>query len=896
MIELTIDGKTVTVEESATILQAAKSVGIKIPHLCYHKSLLPTSSCRLCVVEVEGARTLVASCSYPVSAGMKVKTATERVLNARRLILDLLLSNHPTDCLTCEKNGVCKLQKYAYELGITTTNFKGEKTQYLIDTSNPFMERDYNKCILCGRCVATCEEQGKNAIDYLHRGFSTKIGTYFDKSLKDTSCAFCGNCVSVCPTGALLEKMALGRGRSWEFQKTVTICPYCGCGCSLVLNTKDNQIIKVTSFEDESVNNGNLCVKGKFGLDFVNHPDRLTSPLIKDKTTGEFKKVSWEEAISIISLKFKDIIEKYGSDSLAGMASAKCTNEENYLFQKFIRAVVGTNNVDNCARLCHAPSVVGLAASFGSGAMTNSISEIKDTDCILIIGSNPTENHPIIGVEIKKAVRNKAKLIVIDPRLIELAEIADLHLKHLPGSDVALINGLLKIIIDEDLYDQEFIETRCEDFDLLKEVVSKYTKDYVKEITGVNGEDLTKAAKIYAQSKKATIIYAMGITQHTTGTDNVLSLANLAMLTGNVGKESTGVNPLRGQNNVQGACDVGALPAFYPGYQRVTDEKIKDKFEKAWQVSLSDKVGLTIPEMLKEASLKNLKAMYIMGENPMISDPDINYVERALNSLEFLVVQDIFLTETARLADVILPGVSFAEKEGTFTNTERRVQRVRQAINPVGSSWLDGKIISQISKAMGYAMDYREAKEIFEEIRQLVPAYVGITYERIDHFGLQWPCKSLNDLGTKYLHKENFVRGKGKFHAVEYLPPYEWPDDEYPFILTTGRIYYHFHTGSMSRRSKGLNEICSEGFIEVSLRVSQDLNLQEDDRVKISSRRGEIITKVKIKEGLLEKVVFMPFHFAESAANILTNHALDPKSKISELKVAAVKIEKYKLL
>ncbi|MBU1782854.1 molybdopterin-dependent oxidoreductase, partial [bacterium] len=633
MIELTIDGKTVTVEESTTILQAAKSIGIKIPHLCYHKSLLPTSSCRLCVVEVEGARTLVASCSYPVSAGMKVKTATERVLNAQRLILDLLLSNHPTDCLTCEKNGVCKLQKYAYELGVTTTNFKGEKTQYLIDTSNPFMERDYNKCILCGRCVATCEEQGKNAIDYLHRGFSTKIGTYFDKSLKDTSCAFCGNCVSICPTGALLEKMALGRGRSWEFQKTVTICPYCGCGCSLVLNTKDNQIIKVTSSEDESVNNGNLCVKGKFGLDFVNHPDRLTSPLIKDKTTGEFKKVSWEEAISMISLKFKDIIEKYGSDSLAGMASAKCTNEENYLFQKFIRAVVGTNNVDHCARLCHAPSVVGLAASFGSGAMTNSISEIKDTDCILIIGSNPTENHPIIGMEIKKAVRKKAKLIVIDPRLIELAEIADLHLKHLPGSDVALINGLLKIIIDEDLYDQEFIETRCEDFDLLKEVVSKYTKDYVKEITGVNGEDLTKAAKIYAQSKKATIIYAMGITQHTTGTDNVLSLANLAMLTGNVGKESTGVNPLRGQNNVQGACDVGALPAFYPGYQKVTDEKIKDKFEKAWQVSLSDKVGLTIPEMLKEASLKNLKAMYIMGENPMISDPDIGYVERALNSL-----------------------------------------------------------------------------------------------------------------------------------------------------------------------------------------------------------------------------------------------------------------------
>lgn len=895
MVNLTINGEKVKVKEGTTILGAAESVGIKIPNLCYHKNLTPTSKCRLCVVEVNNAASLVASCSYPVKDGLDIKTNTPRVIKARKLIIELILSDHPADCLVCEKNSNCKLQDYAYEFGVKDVRFQGEKHNYPIDTNNPFIIRDYNKCILCGRCVNICnQEQGSDIINYTYRGFNTKIASCYDRGLEESNCVFCGQCVSVCPTGALSEKIAVGKGRAWELKKVATVCPFCGCGCNIDLNVKDNQVIKVTSSEKQSINNGNLCVKGRFGFDFINHPQRLKTPLIKDKS-GNFKEVSWHEAITTIADKFKELKEAHGPNSIAGISSAKCTNEENYLFQKFMRATIGTNNVDHCARLCHAPTVAGLADSFGSGAMTNSISEIKDTDCILVTGSNTTEAHPIIALEIKKAVKKGAKLIVVDPRQIELAEIATLHLRQIPGTDVAWLNGMMKVIIDEELYDKKFIAARCEDFDLLKETVAEYSLDYVEKISGIDPSSLEKAAKIFAKANKASIIYSMGITQHTTGTDNVLSIANLAMLTGNIGFESTGVNPLRGQNNVQGACDMGALPVVFPGYQKISDDAARTKFENAWKRSLSSRPGLTITEMLKETILGSIKAMYIMGENPMLSNPDINHVEESLKSLEFLVVQDIFLTETAKLAHVVLPGVSFAEKDGTFTNTERRVQRVRKAINPIGHSLPDWKIICDISSTLDYPMEYNSPYEIMEEIRHLTPIYAGITYERIDNIGIQWPCKSIDDPGTKFLHKDNFARGKGKFHSVKHLPPQETTDKEYPFILTTGRSLYHFHTGSMTRRSIGLDEICPQGYVEISLKDSQELNLSEGCQVKISSRRGEIITSVKIKDGLLKGVVFMPFHFGECAANILTNPALDPKSKTPELKVAVVRVEKLEL-
>lgn len=891
MIELTIDGKTVTVEvkEGATIFQAAKRLGILIPNLCSHEQLPPTGACRLCLVEVEGARSLVASCSHPVSTGMNVRTNTKRVINARRMAIDLLLSDHPQDCLVCEKNGDCRLQDYAYQLGVRSSSFKGERHFYPIDSSNPFIERDYNKCILCGSCVAVCETiQRNNVVDFAGRGFETKIATYFDRGLKESNCVFCGQCVNVCPVGALTEKKAKFKGRSWEFSKVTTTCPYCGTGCQFDLNIKDEKIVKVTPCWEAPANQGRLCVKGKFGLDFVNREDRLKVPLIRKN--GELQETGWEEALDLVARKLNEIKEKDGPDSIGGLCSAKCTNEDNYIFQKFMRAVVGTNNVDHCARLCHASTVAGLATAFGSGAMTNSIDEIAKADCILVTGSNTTENHPVIALKIKEAVSCGAKLLVFDPRSIELADYAYLHLRQKPGTDVAWLNGLMNVIIEEDLHDKEFIQKRCENFEALAKTVAEYTPKKVESITGIPADKLREAAKIYATAKAATIIYSMGITQHTHGTDNVLSCANLAMLTCNVGKPSTGVNPLRGQNNVQGACDMGGLPNVYPGYQKVADEAARAKFEKAWDIKLPANPGLTLTEMTDG----QIKALYIMGENPLVSDPDINHVKKVLQSLDFLVCQDIFLTETAALADVVLPAVSFAEKDGTFTNTERRVQMVRAAIPPIGESKQDWQIILDLSRRMGYEMSYLDASQIMEEIAGLTPSYGGISFPRLEkEGGLQWPAPTPTHPGTPYLHQDKFARGKGLFSPVEFRQSDELPDKEYPYTLTTGRMLYHFHTGSMSRRSKGLDEMVKEAYMEINPADAAHLSIEADQMVKVRSRRGQIDIKAKVTDIPPKGVVFIPFHFAEAAANVLTNPALDPVAKIPELKVCAVKIEKY---
>ena len=892
-VKIKIDEKEILAEEGSTILEAAKQAGIDIPHLCYEERLSPPSSCRLCVVEVEGVQNLVASCAYPVREGIKVKTNTERVKRARRVVLELLISNHPLDCMTCEKSGSCLLEKYAYELGVTSSRFQGERINYPVVSDNPFIERDNNKCILCGRCVNVCEEvQQCGVLDFARRGFATLITTGFNRPLTETACVFCGNCLSVCPVGALTEVERKGRGREWEFKKTTTICPYCGCGCQISLHTKNNTVVKVTSPPSAPVNSGWLCTKGKFGFEFINSPERLTDPLIKED--GKFKKTSWDKALEFIASKFKQIKKEYGANFIAGLSSAKCTNEENYLFQKFMRAVIGTNNVDHCARLCHSSTVAGLARAFGSGAMTNSIAEILKADCILVVGSNTSETHPIVALQIKKAVKNGAKLIVADPRKIELTEISHLWLRHKPGTDVALFNSFMWVILNEELQDKDFIEKRTEGFEQFKKVIEDYNPQKVQEITGVAADEIIKAARTYARAKRASILFTMGITQHTTGTDNVLTLANLAMLCGNVGKEGTGVNPLRGQNNVQGACDIGALPDVYPGYQSVEDERIREKFERSWGVSLPDKKGLTVVEMIHAIEEGKIKGMYIMGENPLLSDPNATRTLKALKSLDFLVVQDIFLSETASLADVVLPAACFAEKDGTFTNTERRVQRLHKAINPPGLSKADWEIICELSRIMGYPMHYEHPADIMKEIAFLTPIYGGILYSRLGERGIQWPCPDPSHPGTPYLHKDKFTRGKGKFHSVTYKPPKESPDKDYPLILTTGRVLFHFHTGTMTRKVKGLNMIYPEGVIEINPRDAANLNLSEGETVKVVSRRGSVNAKVKITDKSPHGVVFMSFHFAESAANILTNDALDPVAKIPEYKVAAVKIEKIR--
>jgi len=884
-INITINGSQVSADEGMTILEAAQENGIDIPTLCHHPLLTPTGACRICLVEDENNGRLIASCVTPIAPGMVLKTDSPGVIESRRTFVELMLAGHPDSCLVCDKGNRCELRKLASELEISQVRFRKVRSFYPLDDSNPFIERDLTKCILCGRCIRACQEiQGVNAIDYAYRGYDLRPATFQDRGLKDSTCVSCGLCVSLCPVGALSDRSTRNLGK--ETSKVKTICPYCGCGCSIYLSVRDQKLLGVSSCQENSVNGISLCVKGRYGFSFVHHQDRLKSPLIKKD--GKFVEAGWDEALELVASKLKG----YKPDELAVISSAKCTNEENYVVQKLARAVLNTNSVDHCARLCHAPTVTGLVQSFGSGAMTNSINEFRDSGCIFAIGTNTTEAHPVIALEIKRAVDRGAKLIVANPRQIDLVRWSYLWLRHKPGSDVALLMGMMRVIVDEGLLDRAFIKERCENFNAFKASLKDFDLDFVERTTGVPREDITEAARIYATQRPSALLYAMGITQHSHGTDNVIATANLAMLTGNVGKPGTGVNPLRGQNNVQGACDVGALPNVYPGYQAVADGDIRSKFEAAWGGSLPQEPGLTITEMIDAAYDRKIKAIYLMGENPLLSEPDISHAREALEKLDFLVVQDIFLSETAQLADVVLPGASFAEKEGTFTNTERRVQRVRKAIEPIGDSRPDWWITCQVAKKMGNGgFDFASPAKIMDEIASLTPSYGGISYKRLEKGGLQWPCPTKEHPGTPILHTKQFTRGKGRFIPLEYKPPMELPDRKYPLVLTTGRSLYHFHTGTMTRRVEGLNILKGEA-VEMNPEDASALGIADGEKVKVISRRGEVTATAKITGVSPPGVVFMAFHFAESPANMLTNPAIDPVAKIPEYKVCAARVEK----
>ncbi len=885
-ISLTIDGQEIIANKDMTILEAALENGIYIPHLCYHPDLEPVGVCRLCMVEIKGRR-LTISCKAPVEEGIVVKTESNEINKVRRMAVELLIVNHHGDCLSCAKNNRCKLQEVANYIGIEEKRLQRLRrpaSQFAIDTSHPFFDRDPNKCILCGICVRTCEEiQGVSAIDFAFRGYGTTISTFGNKPWLESRCESCGECVARCPVGALTPKNVQQPSREVK-----SICSYCGCGCGIYLGVRGSTIVNVRGDPDNPVNRGSLCVKGRFGYEFINHPERLTQPLIK--RDGKFVEVGWDEALNFVAER----LVNYKGNHFTFTASAKCTNEENYLFQKFTRTVMETNNIDHCARLCHAPTVAGLATAFGSGAMTNSINEIKGAACVFAIGTNTTVGHPIIGLQIKKAVDNSAKLIVANPGKIDLCRFADIFLQHRPGTDVALLMGMMRVIVDEGLSDLSFIEKCTENIEDFKSSLSSFDLDFVEQTTGVSREKIIEAARTYATCNPATILYAMGITQHSHGTDNVLATGNLALLTGNIGKPGAGVNPLRGQNNVQGACDMGGLPNVYPGYQRIEDPEVTRRFEAAWNSGLSDSPGLTLTEIFDAIDEGKIKALHLVGENPILSDANAKHVEESLKRLEFLVVQDIFLSETARFADVILPAASFAEKDGTFTNTGRRVQRIRKAIEPIGEAKPDWWITCQIAKKLGgKGFDFSHPMEIMEEIASLTPSYKGISYERLENGGLQWPCVTREHPGTPILHTERFPTktGRGKFMPLEYKPSAEVPDDEYPLLLTTDRSLYHYHTGTMTRRVKGLNILRDYEMVEMNPEDAATLGIADGEVVRVISRRGEVTAKVKVRDVFPSGVVSMTFHFAESPTNVLTSPALDPVAKIPETKVCTVRIE-----
>lgn len=893
-VTLSIDDQTITVPKGTTILEAAELLNIEIPTLCHLKELAPDGSCRMCTIEVQGGRKggLITACTAHCQEGMVVYTKSDRVKDSRRFVLDLLLSDHKLECFSCGKNGNCKLQNYCLEYGIDETSFTDGKRMpcHQEDASSPFFDYDPEKCIMCRRCSKVCQlRQGRDVISIANRGFDTKMTPSYGAAFDQSICESCGNCVSNCPTGALVSKDHK-KYREWETKKIPTTCPHCGTGCQMNLVVKGNKLVGVEPING-AANKNLLCVKGKFAsYKFVGSGDRLTEPLIK--RNGVFEPASWEEALTLVADKFSQLKADYGPDTLAGFSCSRSINEDNYVFQKMVRAGFGTNNVDNCARVCHSASVHGLAHTLGSGAMTNPIADITtDVDMILIVGSNPEEAHPVIGSQIRQAMQRGTKVVVVDPRKIDLVKNCELHLQLQAGTNVAFANGMMHVILKEGLADRDFIEKNTEGFEALERLVAEYTPEKVAEICHIKADELVKAARLYAIAEKAPIIYCLGVTEHSTGTEGVMSMSNLAMIVGKIGKSGCGVNPLRGQNNVQGACDMGCMPYDFPGYQKVADPKVIDKFEKAWGVSLNKNVGMTSTQVLPAATEGKIKGLYIFGEDPIVTDPDTKHVRNALENLEFLVVQELFMTETAAYADVVLPGISYAEKDGTFTNTERRVQRVRKAVEPKGKAREDFAIFCDVMTRLGYPCQYDSAKEIMDEIASVTPTFGGINYDRLEETGgLQWPCRTKEDPGTPIMHVGQFTRGKGLFMAIPYKKSRELPDESYPYLMSTGRMLYHYNTRAMTGRTEGINQVANHSYIEINTVDAEQLGIKEGDKVTVTSRRGKIETYAAVGNRVFPQEVFMTFHFPDGNANELTNATFDDIAIIPEYKVCAVAI------
>lgn len=900
-VNFSLNGKVVEALPGESILQAAERNGVEIPRLCHKAGLRADGNCRACVVEIKGERALASSCSRQPSEGMQVFSNNKRAQHSQKMVLELLQADVVEQVYTPNS----ELKYWSGQLQIGQSRFSA-RPQLEADCSHPAIDVNLDACIQCNRCLRACrEEQVNDVIGVAYRGSIAHIVFDLDDPMGASSCVACGECVQACPTGALMPANGVGL---IETEKQVdSLCPYCGVGCQLTYHVKDNRIQHVQG-RDGPANHGRLCVKGRYGFDYVNHAHRLTTPLIRkpgvDKTAdgiGDpkhyaevFREASWDEALDKAADGLRTVLQQKGGGSLAGFGSAKGSNEEAYLFQKLVRCGFKTNNVDHCTRLCHASSVAALLEGVGSGAVSNPFEDVAEADLIIVIGSNPTSNHPVAASFIKNAVKAGKTLVMMDPRRTAMARYAEYVLQFKPDTDVALLNAMIHTIIEEHLIDESFIETRTEDFESLKLQVDKFSPEEMARICGIDAEIIREVARKYATAEKSIIFWGMGVSQHIHGTDNARCLISLALMTGQIGRPGTGLHPLRGQNNVQGASDAGLIPMMYPDYQRVDNPQVQQKMESLWQTALDPEPGLTVVEIMHKASTGGITGMYIMGENPAMSDPNLNRTRESLASLEHLVVQDLFLTETAWFADVVLPASAFPEKSGTFTNTDRRLQMGRQALDPPGDAKQDLWIIQQIASRLGLDWHYDDVSDVFAEMKQTMPSIAGVTWERLQREGaITVPCLNEGDPGEAVIFTERFptVTGKGRFVPTSLVSADELPDQEYPFVLITGRQLEHWHTGSMTRRSSVLDAIEPESFVGIHPEDMVQLGVIEGAEVIVASRRGKITTRARIDAHLCPGQLFIPFCYQEAAANLLTNDALDPVGKIAEVKYCAVRLE-----
>jgi formate dehydrogenase major subunit len=899
-VTLSIDGHAVAVPRGTSVMAAAMTLGTKIPKLCATDSLEPFGSCRLCLVQIEGRRGFPASCTTPAEDGMVVHTQNDTIAKRRRGVMELYISDHPLDCLTCSANGDCELQDMAGAVGLREVRYGHDGASHRDapkDESNPYFTFEASKCIACSRCIRACEEvQGTFALTMEGRGFDSKVspgGTDFMSS----ECVSCGACVQACPTATLNEKSVIALGTPEH--SVVTTCAYCGVGCSFKAEMKGDQLVRMVPYKDGKANEGHSCVKGRFAFGYATHKDRKTKPMIRARITDPWREVSWEQAINHAASELRRIQAKYGQEAIGGITSSRCTNEETFLVQKMIRGAFGNNNVDTCARVCHSPTGYGLKTTLGTSAGTQDFASVDHSDVILVIGANPTDAHPVFASRMKRRLRAGARLIVADPRRIDLVKSphiqAEHHLPLLPGTNVALLNAMAHVVVTEGLVAEDYVRERCDlaEFESWARFIAqeRNSPEAVEPVTGVPAQRVREAARLYATGGAAAIYYGLGVTEHSQGSTTVMAMANLAMATGNIGKLGAGVNPLRGQNNVQGACDMGSFPHEFSGYRHVSDDATREMFEAIWGVPLSAEPGLRIPNMLDEAVGGRFKGLYVQGEDIAQSDPDTKHVTAGLMAMECVIVQDLFLNETAKYAHVFLPGSSFLEKDGTFTNAERRINRVRRVMAPLGGL-ADWEAVMALSNALGFPMEYGHPSEIMDEIARLTPSFAGVSYAKLEAVGsVQWPCNEAAPLGTPMMHVDRFVRGKGRFMITDFVPTDERTGVNFPLILTTGRILSQYNVGAQTRRTEN-SRWHGEDVLEIHPFDAEHRGIQDGELVALESRSGDIALRAVISERMQPGVVYTTFHHAATGANVVTTDYSDWATNCPEYKVTAVQVRR----